>query len=97
MSEVRKKQPVPAAAALRYRTSQQDSPRLTAKGRGVVAEKILALARQSDVPVLYQPKLLELLMSVEVEEPIPEAAFEAVSEIYAFLIEMDENYARVLK
>lgn len=97
MSETRQKRHIPAAVALRYRSSQQDSPRLTARGRGFVAEKILALARQSGVPVLYRPQLLEMLMSVEVEESIPEAAFEAVAEIYGFLMEIDENYARVLK
>jgi len=90
------KQIYPAAVALRYRSGRETAPRLTAKGKGAVAEKILETAKENDIPILQSPELLEALMTVELEDSIPDTAFSAVAEIYAFLIELDKGYEKIL-
>lgn len=87
---------IPRAVALRYRQSQDAAPRVVARGRGAIARKIMEIADSHGIPVLHNSALLDFLMSVEVEGEIPEIAFRAVAEIYAFLIEMDRKYEVVL-
>ena len=70
------------AVALRY--DGEGAPRVTAKGRGHVAEQILALAREHNVPIQQQPDLVRLLSKVDLGEEIPEALYVAVAEVIAF-------------
>ncbi len=70
------------AVALHY--DGEGAPRVTAKGRGHVAEQILALAREHNVPIQQQPDLVRLLSKVDLGEEIPEALYVAVAEVIAF-------------
>ncbi|MEJ2636526.1 MAG: EscU/YscU/HrcU family type III secretion system export apparatus switch protein [Calditrichia bacterium] len=88
---------LPQAVALRYRQSLDSSPVVTAKGQGPIARRILQKAEESGVAVLRDPQLSEMLMNLEINDPIPEKAFSALAEIYAFLIETDDRYAAVFK
>ncbi len=85
-----------SAAALRYRQSQAAAPKVTAKGQGHIARKIMELAGENDIPVIENKALLDFLMDVEIDEPIPPAAFEAAAGIYSFLLELDDKYAQIL-
>ena len=59
------------AVALQY--DHPGTPRVTAAGRGAVAEAILAAAREHDVPIEENPALAEALSQVELDTEIPEA------------------------
>ncbi|HEX6885303.1 MAG TPA: EscU/YscU/HrcU family type III secretion system export apparatus switch protein [Planctomycetota bacterium] len=76
---------LPRAVALRYDGRGTPAPRVTAKGAGELAERILAIAREHDVPVRTDPDLLELLAAGEVGLEIPEELYRAVAELLAFL------------
>ncbi|MGE5504170.1 MAG: EscU/YscU/HrcU family type III secretion system export apparatus switch protein [Actinomycetota bacterium] len=73
------------AVALEYDPAQADAPRVTASGRGAVAEQILALAFAHGVKVRTDPDLAEVLAAVEVDTVIPVEAFVAVAEILAYV------------
>jgi flagellar biosynthesis protein len=60
------------------------APQVTAKGAGVEAEAIMALAREHGVPLCDNPALVELLSQIEVGEQIPEALYITVAHIIAF-------------
>lgn len=60
------------------------TPRVTAKGRGELAEHIAELAREHDVPIDDDPELVELLARVEIGDVIPQTLFTAVAEVIAF-------------
>lgn len=70
------------AVALRY--DGDGAPTVTAKGRGLVAEKILAVAKKHDVPLYEDVQLVQLLSQVELGDEIPSALYIAVAEIIAF-------------
>lgn len=70
------------AIALNY--DETSAPRVTAKGRGLVAEEILKLATEHDIPIKEQPELVQLLATVELGDQIPEMLYVAVAEIIAF-------------
>jgi flagellar biosynthesis protein len=74
----------PAAVALRYERDEMPAPRVTAKGAGELAQRILALAREHDVPVREDPDLLELLAACDLGTEIPSELYHAVAELLAF-------------
>ena len=82
------------AIALRYDSDGDEAPRVTAKGRGAIAAQIVAVAREHGVALRRDRSLAQLLASVEIETPIPLAAFVAVAEILAHLYRADQQLAR---
>ncbi len=60
------------------------APRVTAKGQADIAEKILALAKQHDIPIREEPELINVLASIKLGEEIPRELYVAVAEIIAF-------------
>ena len=80
------------AAAIEYDDTHDHAPRLTAKGRGVLAEKIIELARTHNVPIKKDPALVELLSRLDINEEIPPELYRAVAEIFAFLYRMNEMH-----
>jgi flagellar biosynthesis protein len=74
--------PVNVAVALHW--DGASAPRVTAKGRGEVAQRIADKAREHDVPISDDPQLVEVLAQVDLGDVIPEALFVAVAEVIAF-------------
>ncbi len=76
----------PVAVAIEYEPERaNDLPRVTASGRGKVAERILKLAFASGVKVREDGDLAQILSAVEVNSVIPLEAFMAVAEILAYV------------
>lgn len=78
--------PQKLAVALEYERGSREAPRVIAKGRGLVAESIIALAEENDVVIESNPALAKALSGVELEEQIPVELFEAVAEIIGFVL-----------
>jgi flagellar biosynthesis protein len=76
------------AAALKYERSVNDPPQAVAKGSGLVAEKIIALALENGVPVHEDSNLIEILSTIDLYEEIPSELYKAVAEILAFVYKM---------
>ena len=74
------------AIALEYEQGSDAAPRVTAKGRGELAEKILATAQEHDVPVEENEPLAEALSTVELDDTIPEELYRAVAEVIGFVL-----------
>jgi flagellar biosynthesis protein len=60
-------------------------PRLVAKGEGLLAERILDLARQHAIPIEHDPDLLAALKPLEVNQLLPPQLFQAVAIMLAAL------------
>mgnify|MGYP003671363510 CR=1 FL=1 len=73
------------AVALSDSESGKKVPRITASGRGHIAEKILALAFENNIKVREDSDLAELLASIDLDSPIPTEAFMAVGEILSYI------------
>ena len=73
---------VPMVVALEY--NGQQAPLVTAKGAGLVAEQILQLANEHDIPIISNPAVTQLLSQVELGEEIPRQLYVAVAEILSF-------------
>ena len=71
------------AVALQY--DGYDAPRVTAKGNGEIAERIIATAEAHNIPLEEDPALAGLLATVELGDTIPETLYQAVAELLAFI------------
>jgi flagellar biosynthesis protein len=78
------------AVALAYGEGQY-APRVIAKGRGVTAEAIIAVAKESGVFVHESPELLSLLMQVDLDGYIPAELYVAVAELLAWLYRLENR------
>lgn len=79
-----KADPLREAVALAYRQTDA-APRVVAKGRGLIAEEIIAKAREHGVYVHESPELVALLTQVDIDQHIPPQLYLAVAELLAWL------------
>ncbi|MGK0442225.1 MAG: flagellar biosynthesis protein [Pseudohongiellaceae bacterium] len=70
------------AVALFYDGS--NAPSVTAEGEGDIAEQIIALAREHNVPLFENASLLELLAEIGIGEEIPETLYLCIAQVIAF-------------
>lgn len=81
----------PRAVAMRYREESDQAPRLVAKGRGRVAERILELARMHDIPLHEDADLVDLLGVLELEAEIPPRLYQALAEVLAHVYRVNRR------
>jgi flagellar biosynthesis protein len=84
-----------SAVSLRYDSSVSVAPKVTAKGKGQVAENIIALAHEHNIPVQQDPDLIEVLSQVDVDQEIPPAVYQVVAELLAFVYQMNSDYKKI--
>ena len=70
------------AVALSY--DEESAPVVTAKGKGDLAEHILAIAEANNIPLQENPELVNVLVELDLGTEIPEALYLAVAEVIAF-------------
>jgi len=82
------------AVALRYDMQQDTAPRVIAKGKGHVAEHILATAQKNSIPVYQNKTLVNMLMALEIDREIPPELYKAIAEVMAYVYKMDKDKER---
>lgn len=88
----KKKKTTNKAVALRYDRDNDSAPRVLAKGQGVVAEKILAVAKEHGIAVHEDSDLVEVLAALELNAEIPPSAYVLVAEVLAFIYRANDNF-----
>lgn len=81
-----------SAVALKYHTEADTVPKVTAKGEGLVAERIIELARENEVPVKEDPDLVQILSQVDINKEIPPSVYKVVAELLAFVYKLNSKY-----
>src|ERR1041384_5244285 len=81
------------AIALRYLPKKDRAPKLVAKGQGYLAEKILELARQHNIPIRHDKNLVQILSRLDLNQEIPPQVYKAVAEILAFVYRLSQQRA----
>lgn len=80
------------ATALKYDADRDSAPAVVALGQGLVAEKIIKKAHESDVPVVENTGLSQMLQALSVGDAIPPKLYEAVAQVFIFVFQMDQKY-----
>jgi flagellar biosynthesis protein len=80
------------AVALKYNKKKDAAPKITAKGRGIIAEKIVETARAHNVPLHEDKNLVQVLEALELETEIPPELYRAVAEVLAFIYRLNNKF-----
>lgn len=83
------------AVALRYRPDEDVAPRLVAKGAGLLADRIIEVAREHGVHVHEDPHLVSVLSALDIDAPVPESVYAVVAEVLAFVYALNQNDAGI--
>ncbi|HET6284283.1 MAG TPA: EscU/YscU/HrcU family type III secretion system export apparatus switch protein [Polyangia bacterium] len=78
--------PTHIAIAIRYRPGEDKAPRVTAKGKGELAEMMRSLARENGIPIVENIPLARLLWKrVKIGRSVPADTFKAVAAVLAYV------------
>lgn len=86
-----RKHPPRQAVALRYEPAKDAAPHVAAKGRGLIAERIIALARDHAIPIREDRNLVQMLSALDLNKEIPPAVYKAVAEILAWVYRLTQR------
>ncbi|WP_448588256.1 EscU/YscU/HrcU family type III secretion system export apparatus switch protein [Thermocrinis sp.] len=73
------------AVAMRYNPDKDNAPVVVAKGFGELADKIIRIAKERNIPIVEDRELISALIRVEVFEEIPPELYKAVAKILVFI------------
>jgi flagellar biosynthesis protein len=79
------------AVAMKYKIYEDNAPKVIAKGRGELAEKIIEKAKEFDVSIFENGELADILMNVDVDSEIPPQLYQAVVEVFVWLRKSEEK------
>ncbi len=77
----RKKTTRKTAVAIQYDREAMSAPKVVAKGRGGVAERLIELARENKIPIVEDKLLVEMLDQLNLNQEIPGELYQVVAEI----------------
>jgi flagellar biosynthesis protein len=79
------------AIALKYQPKSDNAPKVTAKGKGKVAEKIIEIAREHNIYTHNDSNLVEILSRLDLNEEIPSDVYIIVAELLAFVYSLNSG------
>ncbi len=80
------------AVALKYDTENPSgAPKVVAKGKGAIAEKIIEKAEEFDVPLFQNAALADSLLNLDIDEQIPPNLYKAVAEVFVWLMQSEQK------
>ena len=79
------------AAAIKYDSASANAPKVTARGRGFIADKIIEKAEEFGIPIKNDPDLVQILSKLDIGAEIPVELYRATAEILAFVYSLNEN------
>lgn len=90
--------PTHIAIAIEYNGTNMSAPKVLAKGANLMAQRIVDLARENNIPVVQNiPLAREIFKTVEVEQQIPPDLYIAVAEILAYIYRLKGHLPRPAK
>jgi flagellar biosynthesis protein len=82
------------AVALHYDASEGNAPRVVAKGQRLVAERIIALAKEHGIHIHEDPDLVAVLSKLDINAQIPEELYQAVAQVLAFVYRINQRMGK---
>lgn len=79
------------AVALTYNPQADSSPIIVAAGYGHIAEKIIEIADENNVPVFRDSNAVSLLSMLEVGSNVPPELYQLIASIYVSILQIADN------
>ena len=83
------------AVALKYDANINSAPVVKSKGIGKIAEKIIQIAKENNIPIKENPNLVELLIKIDLEKEIPPELYRIVAEVLAFIYRLNRRKSQI--
>ena len=83
---------IPRAVALVYNEKEAAAPRVVATGKGHIAERIIATAREAGVHIKEDRDLVEILAKIPLGNEIPVELYQTVAEVLAFVYQVNRKF-----
>ena len=80
------------AVSLQYKKGKNSAPKVTAKGQGWMADRIIKMAQENNIPIREDRDLLHLLSEIDVGHEVPESLYKVVAELLAWVYQLNQNY-----
>jgi len=78
------------AIAIKYDVKKDRAPRIVATGKASVAEEILRIAEENQVPFYEDKTLAEMLSKLEFDSEVPAELYAIIAEVLAFVYQLDK-------
>jgi flagellar biosynthesis protein len=80
------------AVSLQYKKGKNAAPKITAKGQGWMADRIIKMAQKNNIPIREDKDLLHLLSEIDVGQEVPESLYKVVAELLAWVYQLNQDY-----
>jgi len=80
-----------SVVSVKYRPESDRAPRVTAKGKGKIAEKIIKIAKEHNIYIHEDPDLIEVLSQLDINDEIPPDLYLVVAELLVFVYSLNKN------
>jgi flagellar biosynthesis protein len=80
------------AVALKYRAGSDRAPKVAARGKGKIAEKIIEIAKEHHIYIHEDPDLIEILSTLDINEEIPPDLYVVIAELLAFVYSLNKTH-----
>ncbi len=84
------------ALAIHYDKNTDSAPKIVAKGKGVMADKIIELARKHNIPMHEDPDLIEVLSKLDLGQEIPPELYKLIAEVLVFVYKSNNKASKIL-
>ncbi|MFN4244585.1 MAG: EscU/YscU/HrcU family type III secretion system export apparatus switch protein [Brevinematia bacterium] len=81
------------AVALKYEPQEMDAPQVISKGVGILADKIIQIAEEHNIPIV-KSELVDPLLSIRIRSEIPPELYSAIAEIIAYVYKLVKESKR---
>lgn len=92
MTHKNKENKVSKAVALRYDSTKGNAPKLIASGKGLIADKIIEIAKENQIPFYKDSALADTLLELNLNQEIPPELYQVIAEILIFVYKTDQMY-----
>lgn len=78
-------------AALKYNKEEDNVPHLLGLGQGETAERIMEIAKEHNIPLYSDERLVNQLLSLEIGDSIPPELYKVVADVLVFIYSVDQK------
>ena len=91
LADKKRKTEIKKATALQYDRKKDNAPKIIAKGRGDIAQKIVDKAKEENIHIEDNSDLVDILLKLEIGDEIPPELYQVIAEILSFIYELENN------
>lgn len=84
-----------AAIAVHYDKDRDTAPKIVAKGKGSIADKIIELAKKNDIPMYEDRDLIEILSKLDLGQEIPAEMYKLIAEVLVYVYRSNNKAGKI--